>query len=312
MLANDRVGARLLTSSPLRVIHVRLLLQFNRSQSPIANIKVIHHFVSYHMPENSTHHNYYVGPSNSHNNIERIGDHGRGFLGQIGGEPANMTNQNNSHEGMLQTSHIMLCKDVCSCVFPLDTHKLSHHALLLEERLQQLERNAVTFQKDCNEAREEHYGDNNKYNFEAGELYRVWHPTNTEVHLCTFLVVFTKGTTMTCLKVVQCDPDQADYKFQHTHGKFKLFHDQPGNRRSTRLKPTAQQDEEDSDEYLVHLRKEQIMKDNCWVDMATPWNINWQKEYLFVYCGCLDNKSFLRARARHLLLYTAQASSSSG
>ena len=175
----------------------------------------------------------------------------------------------------------------------------------LQQRLEQLEHQAVTFQANSHEPVEAHYGDNNKYNFDEGDVYRVWHPTNTEVHLCTFLVLFKAGTSMTCLKIVHCDPDQVDYKFESEHGRLRVEHDKPGSSRrmSRRLRPKQQEDDE-SESYLLYLNKSQgIKNDNCWIDLLNPWNINWQKEYLFVYCGCLEKESFIRVSDSHLKHY---------
>ena len=131
-------------------------------------------------------------------------------------------------------------------------------------------------------------------------MYRVWYPTNTEMHLGTFLVLFTKGTNMTCLKIVHREPGQADYKFQEEHGKLKGEPDKPGScRRSSRLRRPAHNEEEDGEEYLLYLHKGQSMKKDCWIDIINPWNINWQQPYLYVYCGCLDKISFGKAREQH-------------
>jgi hypothetical protein len=197
-------------------------------------------------------------------------------------------------------------------VIPSDTQVQSQRPSeddgVLKQRLEQLEQQAVTFQANSREPDETHYGDNNKHDFDAGDLYRLWHPTNTEVHLCTFLVLFKAGTSMTCLKIVHCDPDQVDYKFESEHGRLRVEHDKPGpSRRQLRRLRSKQQEEEESESYLLYLRKDQEMKDHCWIDLLNPWNINWQKEYLFVYCGCLEKDSFMRARDNHLKLYDERA-----
>jgi hypothetical protein len=264
-------------------------------------------------------HNYYFGSSSSQYSIERIADNGRAFQGQVN-ELRGMTNSSasraqpildgyrggeNQAEGMLQTNHlphgVTLYADIS---IPSDIQAPDNHASDLYERLENSVRQAVTFQLKSDEALEAHYGDNNKHNFDAGDVYRVWHPTNTEVHLCTFLVLFLAGTSMTCLKIVHCDPEQLDYKFESEHGRLRVEYDRPGSsRRSSRRGRSKQQEEEESESYLLHLYKNQRMKENCWIDMLNPWNINWQKEYLFAYCGRLEKDSFLRAREDHLNRY---------
>lgn len=126
-----------------------------------------------------------------------------------------------------------------------------------------------------------------------------------ETHLDTFVVLFTQGTSMTCLKIVQCEPEHADYKFQNEHGRLKCEADKPGSyrRRSSRLLRSTQQEEEGSEEYLLYLKTNQAIKQDCWIKMSSPWNLDWQSQYLFVYCGCLEKESFLRARDLHRTLY---------
>jgi len=183
-------------------------------------------------------------------------------------------------------------------------------AVELQQRLELLEREAVTSQVNANEPRESHYGDNDRYNFDAGDVCRTWHPTNTEVHLVTFLILFQAGTSMTCLRIVR-EPETVDYKFISEHGRLRIEYDNPGTaRRSTRRQRTNLQDEDDSESYLLHLRHDQRMVDNCWIDMLNPWNINWQKEYRFANCGRMEKESFTKLRSEHLELYTERASGS--
>ncbi|TAQ86912.1 hypothetical protein B7494_g4753 [Chlorociboria aeruginascens] len=154
-------------------------------------------------------------------------------------------------------------------------------SLLLDQRIKALELQAVTHRASSPDAREDHYNDNNQHDFNAGEVYRIWNPTNTEVHLDT------------------------DYKFRRGHRKLKPVLDTPPPRRSARhLKATRQEQEDEEDEvYHLRLRKEQAMVPDCWVNMAASWNIDWRKEHLFAYCGCLEESSFNRAKQLHLELY---------
>lgn len=190
---------------------------------------------------------------------------------------------------------------------------------MLERKLDELAQEAVTFQvesyqetngqktleKPC-EPTEAHYGNNNKYDFESGELYRVWHPTNTEVHLGTFLVVGITGNNMTCLRIECRIPEDVDHKFERTHGRLKVQQDVPGSyrrRSASRFGGKQPQDDEEPKSLVLFINKQQRLKDNCWVDLLNSWNINWKKEYRFAYCGRLEDRSFESVRDEHLELY---------
>jgi hypothetical protein len=192
----------------------------------------------------------------------------------------------------------------------------SNYGDILEQKHAELVREAVTFQmservrggksyEDQCEPIPAQYGNNHKFDFRVGEFYRIWHPTNTGVHLSTFLVVGRTGTNMTCLKVVYRQPDQVDHRFENTHGALKVEEDLRGGRRSSSRLRAKQQPEEDGelDLFVVIRAKLQRFKENCWIDLQNPWNINWQQEYLFVYCGHLQEESFERAREIHFDLY---------
>ena len=143
-----------------------------------------------------------------------------------------------------------------------------------------------------------HYGDNNSYNFESGELYRIWHRTNTEVHLSTFLIVGKTGTNMTCLKIVHCDPYDEDHRFRKMHGKIRVEQDTPvlhlrGQERAER----------ESRSYGVVMHRSQRLRDDCWVELRNSWTINWQNEYLFVFCGSFLEESLEEIREAHLEHY---------
>ena len=178
--------------------------------------------------------------------------------------------------------------------------------------MSRLAQEAVTFQIRFHNGKDEicdpeqvHYSNNNSYNFSVGELYRVWHSTNTEVHLSTFLVMGQKGTNLTCLKIVHPSPKDVDHRFEKTHGKIKMKPDKPGSyrRSSSRIRAMQEGDEHDAEVFCGYMKHPQCMKENCWIDLSNSWNVNWQNGYEFVYCGVLQEDSITRARDAHLRLY---------
>jgi len=175
----------------------------------------------------------------------------------------------------------------------------------LRTKLEALQERAVTYRANSSEPRQEHYGDFKEHEFVAGEVYRIWHPTNTNVHLSTFLIYSVTGTNMICLRIVQRKLADADYKFRTRHAKLKPVPAADTRRRSSRLSTSKQQTQEDEDaeEYFFRLNRDERMKQDCWVDMIFPWNIDWKDEYLFAFCGCLEQPSFERAKQLHRELY---------
>lgn len=193
-------------------------------------------------------------------------------------------------------------------------------ASILDRRNAELARDAVSYQVDVRsrnkqaypeeiEPIEAHYDNNHNFNFEPEELYRVWHRTNTELHLSTFLVVDISGTVMKCLKIVQREPAAIDQKFWRTHRKLKPEMDTGSHRLRSASRPRSKQQEEgqsgdeESEELMVFMKNSQRLREDCWVDLRTPWSIDWQKEYRFVYCGCLHEESFRKAVTMHLKDY---------
>ncbi|KAL9625054.1 MAG: hypothetical protein Q9160_000783 [Pyrenula sp. 1 TL-2023] len=276
--------------------------------------------------DDPSHVNITVGQSS---NAEKIGDDARAFQGQASA-PVSMrslsnprgrpsvarADEGNNAQGDAEQAPTSLPKRHAEVPTP---GLGSDTSFMLERKLNELAQEAVTYQvesyrethgqktfeRQC-EPLEAHYGNNNNYNFESGELYRVWHPTNTEVHLGTFLVVGITGNNMTCLRIECCNPEDVDQKFERTHGRLKMQQDVPGSyrrRSSSRLAGKQPQEDEEPKSLVLFIRKQQRLKDNCWVDLLNPWNINWQKEYRFVYCGCLEKESFESVRDDHLELY---------
>jgi hypothetical protein len=157
------------------------------------------------------------------------------------------------------------------------------------------------------EPAEEHYlSFSQDSDFQAGELYRVWYRTNTEVHLSTFLILSIKGANMTCLKIVHRDPKNGGaYKFEKAHGRLKAEKDMPGTYHHSiraRLK-NQERDADEDDSFVVVVAEKQELKENCWIDLNNPWNVDWRNNYRFVYCGTLDDNSFGRVVKRHRELY---------
>jgi hypothetical protein len=193
---------------------------------------------------------------------------------------------------------------------------------MLEQKLEQLAKRAVTFQVEITppkkkgekpeetpcEPSQEHYGNNQEYNFKAGGVYRIWHLLNTEVHLCTFVVLDIQGTNMNCLKIEYCDPDNVDLDFETTHGKLKAERHVPGSyvhrRSSSRLRAKQEEEPPPKQEFIVCMKNQQRLKEDSYIDLANVWNINWQSAYSFVYCGLLQEESFGRVIDIHLHRYT--------
>ncbi|KAF2240063.1 hypothetical protein EV356DRAFT_495923 [Viridothelium virens] len=147
------------------------------------------------------------------------------------------------------------------------------------------------------EPREEHYKDCSNY-IQKGDIVRIWRPMNTDVHLTTFLVLNIQGTNMICLRIVHRDPREVGYGFSKDHAKLKVekyIHGAPD------LSPN-----QDSDSCRAIMNESQDMKENCWINLLIPENIDSRKEYKFVRCGQLDDDSFERAKAKHLRLYAAK------
>lgn len=156
-----------------------------------------------------------------------------------------------------------------------------------------------------------HYGDNKKYDFRVGELYRIWQRFNSEVHLSTFLVMAIDGTSMTCLKLEHRDPDEMDLgRFETRHVKLKVEQHIPGTykhqRSSSRLRTQKQvEEDDDSTDCVVYMAPKQCLRPDCFVEVSSPWNINWKSNYLFVYCGRLSDESFKNVVDIHLTRYSS-------
>ncbi|KAJ9612394.1 hypothetical protein H2200_003991 [Cladophialophora chaetospira] len=160
---------------------------------------------------------------------------------------------------------------------------------------------------------ESHYVKSKSCKFEPGELYRVWYRINVEVHLSTFLILKIKGSDMTCLKILHRDPKEGGMtKFERSHGRLKAKEYVQGHRHfprraSSQLRAQAKnekiKDADGSDAFVVDMETLQGMKENCWIDLCNPWNIDWQRPYRFAYCGRLQDDSFDRVIEIHTDLY---------
>ncbi|KAI9709990.1 MAG: hypothetical protein M1820_003068 [Bogoriella megaspora] len=256
--------------------------------------------------------NYYIfGPNHS---VENIGGNARNFQGQvISPPPVDLLDSPRPIMSAVKVSKSVPSEDRAydegSGSSPISQDE---NMSLLDQKLNDLALDAVSFQTEVIASernrnkveerrcapKEEHYNDNDKFNFEKGDFFRIWHPANTDVHLTTFLVIGIKGTNMTCLRIVHRDPDEADYDFERAHVKLRVEKYIPGVPRRTLCK--------DPESFLVVMNKSQNFKEHCWINLLNSENIDWRKEYRFARCGRLDDDSLERARSEHLRLYEAK------
>lgn len=168
------------------------------------------------------------------------------------------------------------------------------------------EKPEVEVEERC-EPEETHYGDARKCKFRPGELYRIWHPYNIDVHLNTFVIENILGTSMSCLKLEYCSPDEVDRKFDSTHVKLRVANYASGSyrhrRSSSRLRAKQQQEVQTLPDFTmatVYMDKQQRLKEDCYIDVAASWNIDWQSEYYrFAYCGALEDESIANIQEIH-------------
>jgi hypothetical protein len=182
----------------------------------------------------------------------------------------------------------------------LEDDRASQYALRLSQKHAELEASAVTCPEGGCLCNDEDYTDQ-KGDFREGEIYRVSHPTNTEVHLQTFLVMAVHGVEMSCVKIVQLDV--VNHKDKGRYKRLRIGVEQAAPRRSSRVfsqhKRAELPEEDDEDSYTVLMGNSQTMKENCWVQLLPAWTINKAQDYRFAYCGSLSHSSLARARNDH-------------
>ncbi|EXJ56820.1 hypothetical protein A1O7_07164 [Cladophialophora yegresii CBS 114405] len=192
---------------------------------------------------------------------------------------------------------------------------LQKHALLAEEAVTYQVKKITPSKKGSTSSEEpcepvaEHYSDNEKHDFRVGEIYRIWHPLNVNVHLGTFLVMDIEGTEMVCLKLKHCHPNDVDRTFDETHVKLKALPHVPGSyvhrRASSRLRAKQQEEEQEAgSDYVVYMENQQCLKEDSYINLRRSWDINWQDDYQFVYCGRLEEKSFYSVLDIHVDRYS--------
>lgn len=194
---------------------------------------------------------------------------------------------------------------------------------LLGERYVELVRRAPTYRvrvhpqtKQATQQEEKpvaaHYGDNNRFGFEPGELYRIWRPANVETHLSTFLVMAATGSRMSCLKIVCPNVEEIDERFERLHERLQMKQHVPGlsrkrGRSSVRaVRPRAQEQAEEGEEeteLIVSMQDPQRSREGCWINLLCSWTIDWREGYLFAYCGRLQDESLARVKEIHFDLY---------
>ncbi|KAL9089943.1 MAG: hypothetical protein Q9165_005472 [Trypethelium subeluteriae] len=254
---------------------------------------------------------YFIGPSH---NVETFGGNAKAILGQVNSpSPVNRA-------GLLPPSMATATKVTernASVERGYDEgsgSNLSHEdesISALGQRFDELTLDAVSFQierhqsvrnksnveeRRC-EPREEHYNDD-KHGLRKGDIVRIWHPVNREMHLTTFLIISVEGNDMTCLRIVHGDPEEVEFPSLDGYGKLKVERRIPGVSRRT---PNV-----DSDSFRVFMSRSQNIKEHCWINMLNSENIDKQKEYKFVRCGQLDDSSLERVKEDHLRLYRAK------
>ncbi|KAI9692475.1 MAG: hypothetical protein M1822_006706 [Bathelium mastoideum] len=176
----------------------------------------------------------------------------------------------------------------------------------LDKKLRKLTLDAVSYRTESQpsakdrpcEPMEEHYSDNDSFNFRRGDIFRIWHPANTDVHLATFLVIGIKGTKIICLRIVQRDPSDVDYEFEREHERLRAVKWTLGASRRTANK--------NPDESLVIMKDSQKLKEDCWIDLPNSEYIDWRKGYKFARCGSLEGDSLNKVKKEHLRLYEEQ------
>jgi hypothetical protein len=184
---------------------------------------------------------------------------------------------------------------------PVEPQTDDHYASALAQLTQMLrgcEEEAVTSQAGHSRPEPDHYGDN-EHDFIVGELYRIWQPTNTQVHLSTFLILTITGTCMKCLKIIHRPPEEVDDRFQGWHAKIRIKKESKSSQlpstKSWHPKQAVEQEREDAgdlDACPVISAASQEFKDDCWIVLRGSWNIDWRHGYRFVYCGKLEKKDF--------------------
>jgi hypothetical protein len=167
------------------------------------------------------------------------------------------------------------------------------------EECRRCEVEATTYKKGVLHPEESHYGDNKSYNFKEGEVYRLWHPNDVEVHLGSFLILSKIGTEMTCLRLVNKPGDEHHYGFTTENHRLEVKRHIEKCDCDTKAAATKKSEESgDEPMYLFHLTHDQDIKDECWVNFTTPWNINWQRPYKFTFCGRLQEECFVDVRKK--------------
>jgi hypothetical protein len=112
------------------------------------------------------------------------------------------------------------------------------------------------------------------------------------VHQSTFLILSVNGTSMTCLKLVHCDPKDANDKFRRNHGRIVAqARAKDGGSTSTQAQYGP---------YKLDIDEDQEITDHCWINIRDPWNNNWLDGYKYAFCGSIVERSFQKIKGDYI------------
>ena len=126
-----------------------------------------------------------------------------------------------------------------------------------------------------------------------GYIIRIWKPDDVVMHLVTFAVLFQKGYSWATCKIVRAKPGRDDFDFKHYHAKVCTHEEEDDS-----IKVPA---DTGANLGTVHvlLHETQGWHDDVWLNLERSYDMGFDEEYFFTYCGKLTSSSMNYARDKN-------------
>lgn len=116
---------------------------------------------------------------------------------------------------------------------------------------------------------------------------------------------------MTCLRLVNKPEEEMSYPFSQKNHRLEVKKHKQSCECDKQDEASGHShcdnnSEETESRYTFHLQHEQDIRENCWINFTTPWNINYQRPYKFAYCGRLQEDCFIDISRKHKAIMTSR------
>lgn len=134
-----------------------------------------------------------------------------------------------------------------------------------------------------------------------GDVYRIWKPDDVIMHRSTVLILLYNGRSWQACKIEKVNnvpTNRRNYRHQWAHLHVHQSHE-PCE------KPNMHIEQAELHELTMYPAPDQVMAEDCMIDLERSYDIGNDDDYDFIYCGKLDSRSHKYATKKHIELYCA-------